>query len=62
MLYITDIRIEPNPVGTGQEVVIEVDVKEVFKNAKRYRRKYPCRYAGVMDAEGKNYPYKYPRK
>lgn len=62
MLYITDIRIEPNPVGTGQEIIIEIEVKEVFKDAKRYRGKYPYRYAGVMAAEGRNYPYKYPRK
>ena len=62
MLYVTDVRIEPNPVGTGQEITIEIEVKEVFKDAKRYRGKYPYRYAGVMAAEGRNYPYKYPRK
>lgn len=62
MLYITDIRIEPNPVGTGKELTVEVKIKEVFKNAKRYGGKYPYRYAGIMEAEGRKYPYKYPKK
>lgn len=62
MLYITDLRIEPNPVGTGQEVIVEVEIKEVFKDAKRYPGKYPYRYVGVMQPDGRKYPYKYPRK
>lgn len=62
MYYITDLRIEPNPVETGQELIIEVEIKEVFRDAKQYPRKYPYRYTGVMDADGRKYPCKYPRK
>lgn len=62
MLYITDIRIEPNPVETGGELTVEITIKEVFKDAKRYKGKYPYRYAGIMKAEGHKYPQKYPKK
>lgn len=62
MLYITDVRIEPNPVGTEGDLTVEVEIKEVFKNAKRYGGKYPYRYTGIMAAEGRKYPYKYPKK
>lgn len=61
MLYITDVRIEPNPVETGGEITIEIEVKEVFKDAKRYRGKYPYRYDGNMETEGRKYPSRYPK-
>lgn len=61
MLYITNVRIEPNPVETGGEITIEIEVKEVFKDAKRYRGKYPYRYVGNMATEGRKYPSKYPK-
>lgn len=62
MLYITDLRIEPNPVETGDGVTVEIEIREVFRDAKRYKGKYPYRYAGCMLAEGRRYPCKYPRK
>ncbi len=61
MIYITDIQITPNPVMKEQDVTIEIEIKEVFRDAKRYPGKYPYRYGGVMAAEGYKYPYKYPK-
>lgn len=62
MLYITDLRIEPNPVDAGQTLSVEIEIKEIFRDAKRYANKYPYRYSGNMGAEGRRYPYKYQRK
>lgn len=62
LLYVTDLRIEPNPAEAGGKIVVEIEIKEVFKDAKRYKHKYPYRYAGNMTAEGRTYPFKYPRK
>lgn len=62
MIYITDLRIEPNPVDAGQTVSVEIEIKEVFKDAKRYSNKYPYRYMGVIGAEGRKYPYQYSRR
>ena len=62
MIHITNVQIEPNPVETGQEISVEIEVKEVYKDAKRYWNKYPHRYMGDSRAEGYRYPYKYARK
>ena len=62
MIYITDLRIEPNPVDAGQTITVEIEIREIFQDAKRYPYKYPYRYTGNMAAEGRKYPYKYPRK
>lgn len=62
MIYITDLRIESNPAEAGGEITVEVEIKEVFRDAKRYKGKYPYRYVGIMEAEGRRYPEKYPRK
>lgn len=53
MFLVTGVLIEPNPVGVGDEITIEVEVQEFFKNAKRYRGKYPYRYAGIQEREVK---------
>lgn len=62
MIYVTDLQIEPNPVAAGQEIVVQIEVKELFNSAKRYQGKYPYRYGGILQADGRKYPYKYPRK
>lgn len=62
MLYITSLQIDPNPVETGGKIEVEIEIKEVYKDSKRYRGKYGYRYAGIMEAEGRKYPYKYKRK
>lgn len=62
MLYIRDLRIEPNPVDIRGTITVEVEVEEIFQDAKRYPGKYPYRYAGIVQAEGRKYPYKYPRR
>lgn len=62
MIYITGLRIESNPAETGGKITVEVEIKEVFKDAKQYGGKYPYRYNGIMEAEGRKYPEKYPRK
>ena len=62
MIQVTDVRIEPNPAAAGGELEIEITIEEAYGNAKRYPGKYPYRYAGIAQAEGRKYPYKYPRK
>lgn len=62
MIQVIDVRIEPNPAETGGTIEIEVTIEELYSNAKRYRGKYPYRYAGITRAEGRKYPYRYPRK
>lgn len=62
MLYITNLQIEPNPVEAGEELIVTIEIKEVFQDAKRYPYKYPYRYVGNIGAKGRKYPYKYPRR
>lgn len=62
MLYIRDLRIEPNPVDIRGTITVEVEIEEIFRDAKRYPGKYPYRYAGIVQAEGRKYPYKYQRR
>lgn len=62
MLYIRDLRIEPNPVDIRGTITVEVEIEEIFRDAKRYPGKYTYRYAGIVQAEGRKYPYKYPRR
>jgi len=62
LIYITSLQIDPNPVQTGEIIEVEIEIKEVYKDSKRYPGKYGYRYAGIMNTEGKKYPYKYPRK
>lgn len=62
MIQVTDVRIEPNPAAAGGEIEIEITIEETYGNAKRYPGKYPYRYVGIEQAEGRKYPYKYPRK
>ena len=62
MIQVTDVRIEPNPAEAGGTIEIEISIKETYSNAMRYRGKYPYRYAGIDQAEGRKYPYRYPRK
>ena len=62
MLYIRDLIIEPNPVDIRGTITVEVEIEEIFRDAKRYPGKYPYRYAGIVQAEGRKYPYKYPRR
>ena len=62
MIKILGVNITPNPVNTGEELTIEINVQELFANAKRYQRKYPYRYMGIEKSQGRRYPYKYSRK
>lgn len=62
LLYVTDLRIESNPVDAGKTITVEIEIKEVFRDAKRYGNKYPHRYSGIMEPDGRRYPGKYPRK
>ena len=62
LIQVIDVRIEPNPAETGGRLEIEVTIEELYSNAKRYRGKYQYRYAGIAQAEGRKYPYRYPRK
>ena len=62
MINILEVNITPNPVNTGEELTIEIDILELFSNAKKYSNKYPHRYIGRERVEGRKYPYKYPRK
>ena len=61
MIQVTDVRIEPNPAAAGGELEIEITIEETYSNAKRYPGKYPHRYAGIAQAEGRKYPYKYQK-
>lgn len=61
MLYIRDLRIEPNPVEPRGNIMVEIEIEEIFMDAKRYPGKYPYRFAGIVQAEGQKYPYKYPK-
>lgn len=51
MIYVTGVKIEPNPVKTGGEITVEVEIAELYPNAKRYPNKYPHRYNGASDAD-----------
>lgn len=44
MVYVDDIKITPNPVGTGEKVKIEVTLHEEYESAKKYTYGYPYRY------------------
>lgn len=44
MIYITSLQIDPNPVQTGEIIEVEIEIKEVYKDSKRYPGKYGYRY------------------
>ena len=62
MQYIAEIQIDPNPVVTGSQMEVTIELKEVFKDAKKYKGKYGYRYTGNMSAKPRKYPAKYPKR
>lgn len=49
MVYVDDVKVTPNPVGTGEEFMIEVTLHEEYENAKKYTNRYPYRYGEKGD-------------